>query len=70
MFNKFVNYRVLPYYLANNGARSVIVVDNIKINFKCKLVAIYEHVKVILTYLSPYSLNINPIEILFVIFKL
>ena len=69
LFNKFVKYRVLPYYLASNGARLVIVVDNIKIYYNSELVVIYKEARVTLAYLPTYSPNLNLIETLFAVLK-
>ena len=69
LFNKFIKYRANSYYIDNNDARSVIIVNNIKIFNISKLEAIYKEVKNILAYLPTFTANLNPIETLFAVIK-
>ena len=65
----FIKYRFLFLYLISNNTKSVIVVDNIKMNYNIRLITIFKEFKVTLTYLSSYSPNLNLIEILFAVLK-
>jgi len=71
MFNNFIEYNILPYYesFEADNALLVIIYNNTSIHYNISLTRIYSNAGVLLEYLPPYSLDLNPIETLFVISK-
>ena len=52
-----------------NKPLSIIICDNVLIYYNVKLIRIYHDIKILLKYLSSYSLNLNSIETSFSILK-
>jgi len=69
IFLAFVRNQLLPLYNPFPEPRSVIILDNTRIYRYAELKEIYNNKKIRLEYLLPYSLDFNPIEILFVLLK-
>lgn len=71
LFNNFVSEQVLPHCtpFAASGPRSVIIMDNAKIHYNKELKNMCDRAGVLLEYLPPYSLDLNPIETSFAVLK-
>ena len=71
LFNNFVRKQVLSYCtpFTTGGPRLVIIMDNVKIHYNEELRNMCDRAGVLLEYLPPYLLDLNPIETLFVILK-
>ena len=69
IFNDFVRNEVLPLYSPVSGPRSVLICDNHKTHKSQELIDMCLRAGVQLVFLSPYSPDLNSIEILFSILK-
>lgn len=68
VFKDFIE-ELLPYYSKWPNPRSALIIDNASLHYLEKIQRLCDEVGVILRYLLPYSLDLNPIEEFFREFK-